>query len=509
MATAITVPAEAGKTWLGHPRGLFLLFFAEMWERFSYYGMRAILIFYLTKHFLFGDDRAYLLYGAYTSLVYITPVIGGYLSDRFLGPRKAVLVGGLFIAIGHFLIAITEGPGGQDGFYLNGFYLALASIIVGTGFLKANISVLVGELYPRDDHRRDPAFTIFYMGINVGGMMGPLVCGALGEIWGWSWGFGAAGVGMLLGLVMFVWLRPWLLGKGEPPAPAKLRAPAIGALSQEWTIYVGAALGVVAIWMVIRYAELLGYTLLIFSAMTVAYILWRTVGTLGKIDRDRMFAALFLISLNPLFWGLFEQTGSSLNIFTDRNVDRSVLGWDIPASMFQSVNSIFIILLAPLFAMLWPLLDKRRLEPSSPAKFGIGLVLCGAGFLVLVAGAAMAGANLTPLIFILLIYLLHTMAELCFSPVGLSAMTRLSVPNMVGLVMGTWFLAMAAGNFIAGLIARATGGGKAGDVTQVLDVYSRIGWFSVVVGGLVLLVSPYVKRMMHLDLIAAEKGKQA
>lgn len=509
MATAITDPAEAGKTWLGHPRGLFLLFFAEMWERFSYYGMRAILIFYLTKHFLFGDDRAYLLYGAYTSLVYITPVIGGYLSDRFLGPRKAVLVGGLFIAIGHFLIAITEGPGGQDGFYLNGFYLALASIIVGTGFLKANISVLVGELYPRDDHRRDPAFTIFYMGINVGGMMGPLVCGALGEIWGWSWGFGAAGVGMLLGLVMFVWLRPWLLGKGEPPAPAKLRAPAIGALSQEWTIYVGAALGVVAIWMVIRYAELLGYTLLIFSAMTVAYILWRTVGTLGKIDRDRMFAALFLISLNPLFWGLFEQTGSSLNIFTDRNVDRSVLGWDIPASMFQSVNSIFIILLAPLFAMLWPLLDKRRLEPSSPAKFGIGLVLCGAGFLVLVAGAAMAGANLTPLIFILLIYLLHTMAELCFSPVGLSAMTRLSVPNMVGLVMGTWFLAMAAGNFIAGLIARATGGGKAGDVTQVLDVYSRIGWFSVVVGGLVLLVSPYVKRMMHLDLIAAEKGKQA
>ena len=509
MATAITVPAEAGKTWLGHPRGLFLLFFAEMWERFSYYGMRAILIFYLTKHFLFGDDRAYLLYGAYTSLVYITPVIGGYLSDRFLGPRKSVLVGGVFIAIGHFLIAITEGPGGQDGFYLNGFYLALASIIVGTGFLKANISVLVGELYPRDDHRRDPAFTIFYMGINVGGMLGPLVCGALGEIWGWSWGFGAAGVGMLLGLVMFVWLRPWLLSKGEPPAPAKLRAPAIGALSQEWTIYVGAALGVVAIWMVIRYAELLGYTLLIFSAMTVAYILWRTVGTLGKIDRDRMFAALFLISLNPLFWGLFEQTGSSLNIFTDRNVDRSVLGWDIPASMFQSVNSIFIILLAPLFAMLWPLLDKRRLEPSSPAKFGIGLVLCGAGFLVLVAGAAMAGANLTPLIFILLIYLLHTMAELCFSPVGLSAMTRLSVSNMVGLVMGTWFLAMAAGNFIAGLIARATGGGKAGDVTQVLDVYSRIGWFAVVVGGLVLLVSPYVKRMMHLDLIAAEKGKQA
>lgn len=504
MATSIPGVEAAGKTWLGHPRGLFLLFFAEMWERFSYYGMRAILIFYLTKHFLFGEDRAYLLYGAYTSLVYITPVIGGYLADRFLGPRKAVLVGGVFIAIGHFLIAITEGPGGQDGFYLNGFYLALASIIVGTGFLKANISVLVGELYPRDDARRDPAFSIFYMGINVGGMMGPIICGLLGELYGWSWGFGAAGVGMLLGLVMFVWLKPWLLGKGEPPAPAQLRAPVAAGLSQEWIIYLGAALGVVAIWLVIRYAELLGYALLGFAALTVLYIVWRTMKTLGKVDRDRMFAALFLIALNPLFWGLFEQTGSSLNIFTDRNVDRAILGWEVPASMFQSVNSVFIILLAPLFAVLWTILDKRRLEPSSPAKFGIGLILCGAGFLVLVAGAAMAGENLTPVLFVFLIYLFHTMAELCFSPVGLSAMTRLSVPSMVGLVMGTWFLTMAAGNFIAGLIARATGSGDAGGVTQVLDVYSRIGWFAIVVGGLVLLVSPYIKRLMHLDLIASE-----
>ncbi|MEQ6332861.1 peptide MFS transporter [Sphingobium sp. MK2] len=504
MATSISGVEAAGKTWLGHPRGLFLLFFAEMWERFSYYGMRAILIFYLTKHFLFGEDRAYLLYGAYTSLVYITPVIGGYLADRFLGPRKAVLVGGVFIAIGHFLIAITEGPGGQDSFFLNGFYLALASIIVGTGFLKANISVLVGELYSRNDPRRDPAFSIFYMGINMGGMLGPIICGLLGELYGWSWGFGAAGVGMLLGLVMFVWLKPWLMGRGEPPAPVQLRTPVAAGLSQEWLIYLGAVLGVVAIWLVIRYAELLGYALIAFAALTVLYIVWRTASTLGKVDRDRMFAALFLIALNPLFWGLFEQTGSSLNIFTDRNVDRNILGWEVPASMFQSVNSFFIIMLAPLFALLWTMLDKRRLEPSSPAKFGVGLILCGVGFLVLVAGAAMAGEDLTPVLFVFLIYLFHTMAELCFSPVGLSAMTRLSVPSMVGLVMGTWFLATAAGNFIAGLIARATGSGDAAGVSQVLDVYSRIGWFSIVVGGLVLLVAPYVKRMMHLDLIATE-----
>ncbi len=510
MATSMTGAAEAGKTWLGHPRGLFLLFFAEMWERFSYYGMRAILIFYLTKHFLFGEDRAYLLYGAYTSLVYITPVIGGYLADRFLGPRKAVLVGGVFIAIGHFLIAVTEGPGGQDPFYLNGFYLALASIIVGTGFLKANISVLVGELYARNDHRRDPAFSIFYMGINLGGASGPIVCGLLGELWGWSWGFGAAGVGMLLGLILFVGFKPLLMGKGEPPEPEKLRAPAIAGISREWTIYAGAVIGILGVWFVIRYADILGYALLAFAAGTVSYILWRTFAVLTKVERDRMLAALFLIALNPLFWGLFEQAGSSLNIFTDRNVDRVMLGWEVPASLFQSVNSIFIILLAPLFAVLWTLLDKRRLEPSSPAKFGIGLILCGAGFLVLVAGAALAGENLTPVLFVFLIYLFHTMGELCFSPVGLSAMTRLSVSNMVGLVMGTWFLATAGGNFIAGLIARATSGGEGGDVSQVLDVYNRIGWFSIVIGGVVLLVSPYIKRMMHLDLIDAEtKGEKA
>jgi POT family proton-dependent oligopeptide transporter len=218
-------------------------------------------------------------------------------------------------------------------------------------------------------------------------------------------------------------------------------------------------------------------------------------------------AALFLLALNPLFWGLFEQTGSSLNIFTDRQVDRTMLGVEVPASVFQSVNSVFIILFAPLFAVLWTWLDKRRLEPSAPAKFGVGLILAGAGFLVLVAGAIASGSGLTPVVFVFLVYLFHTLAELCFSPVGLSAMTRLAVPSMVGLVMGTWFLAMAAGNFIAGLIAQATGGGggSAGaGVERVLEVYTRIGWFSVVVGVAVIGVSPYIRRLMHLDLIGLQ-----
>jgi len=500
MASTPVSIAPGGATLLGHPRGLFVLFFAEMWERFSFYGMRAILIFYLTKHFLFGDEPAYAIYGAYTSLVYVTPVIGGYLADRYLGARKAVFVGGLFIAAGHLLIALVEGPLGAQGFYLNGFYLALASIIVGTGFLKANISVLVGQLYPRDDIRRDPAFSIFYMGINVGGWVGPIACGYLGESpdWGWDWGFGAAGVGMLLGLVVFVLFRKDLHGAGEPAAPALLKAPVALGLSREWIIYLGAFGGVLATWWLIRYQNAVGWSLIGSAVLTFLFILYRAVWTLPRIERDRLLAALFLIGLSPLFWALFEQTGSSLNLFTDRSVDRTLLGWEIPATWFQSVNSIFIILLAPMFAALWTFLAKRRLEPSAPFKFGIGLILVGIGFLVLVAGAVANSGSLTPVIFILLIYLLHTMAELCFSPVGLSNMTRLSVASLVGLMMGTWFLATAAGNFIASLIAQATGA-EGGGLERVFEVYTRIGWFAIGVGAVVLVLAPFVARLMHLD----------
>ena len=483
----------------GHPRGLFVLFFAEMWERFSYYGMRAILVLYLSKHFLFSDDPAYAVYGAYTSLVYITPVIGGLLADRYLGARKAVLAGGIFIAVGHILIALVEGPQGDTGTPLNGFYLGLASIIIGTGFLKANISVLVGQLYPRDDVRRDPAFSIFYMGINIGAFVGPIICGILGETIGWSYGFGAAGVGMLLGLVVFVLFRGDLNGVGEPPVPAKLSAKTAIGVSAEWTIYLASIVGVAVCWWLVRSQGVVGTALLAFAVATFAYILYRAIATLPREDRDRLFAALFLIALCPLFWALFEQTGSSLNLYTDRQVDRSLLGWAIPASVFQSVNPFFIITLAPVFAGLWTWLGKRGAEPSAPFKFGIGLVLVGAGFLVLVAGAAASG-GLTPAIFIILLYLLHSMAELCFSPVGLSNMTRLSIASMTGLMMGTWFLATAGGNFLAAMIAQATGGEGAG-VERVMEVYGNIGWFSIAIGAGVLVVSPFVKRLMHLDTL--------
>jgi len=501
------VPADA-KTFLGHPRGLYMLFFAEMWERFSYYGMRAILVFYLTKHFLLGDKPSYAIYGAYTALVYITPVIGGMIADQYLGARKAVLAGGVFIAFGHLLIALVEGPQGMQGGYLGGFYLALASIIVGTGFLKGNISVLVGQLYARDDVRRDPAFSIFYMGINLGGFLGPIVVGFLGETVGWSWGFGAAGIGMVLGLAVFVLFRGDLHGAGEPTSPARLREPVAIGLSREWWTYLCAALAVLAIGWVIQYQNAVGWALTAFAAITFAYILYRAVATLPRVERDRVFAALYLIALCPLFWALFEQQGSSLNIFTDRSVDRTYFGWEVPASLFQSVNSTFIILFAPAFAGLWTWLNKRRLEPSTALKFGIGLILIGIGFLVMIVGAGTGRDGLTPAMFVILLYFFHSCAELCFSPVGLSSMTRLSIPSMTGLMMGTWFLAMAAGNFVAGLIAQATGAEGAGPA-GMLEVYATIGWWSIGIGAVALFAAPFITRLMHLDTLGEPRVDHA
>ena len=506
----MTTPAMpmSEKTFLGHPHGLYLLFFTEMWERFSYYGMRALLIFYLTKHWLYSDQKASVIYGAYTALVYITPVIGGYLADRYLGQRKAVVFGGVLLAAGHLLMGV-EGDGGQGDAALNIFWLALSFIIVGSGFLKANISVLVGQLYPRTDARRDPAYTIFYMGINLGAALGALICGYLGETYGWSYGFGAAGVGMVVGLIVFVWGKPLLMGNGESPDAARLSAPVAG-IKFEWLIYALSIAGVGLVWLLIQYQSVVGSLLGVAGAILVAYVMYTAVIKLPAQDRDRIFAAMFLIIGSILFWALFEQAGSSLNLYTDRYVDR--LG--VPASVFQSINSIYIVTLGPLFAGLWMWLAKRGLEPSAPAKFGLAMLQLGAGFLVLVAGAVASGNGVpTPVLFIFLIYLLHTTGELCLSPVGLSAMNRLAPAHMASLIMGSWFFASATGNFAAGLIASATGaesasGESAGQAT-VLDVYTTVGWVAIGAGVAVILISPLIKKLMHLDTMTDEKGVTA
>ncbi len=477
--------AEVG----GHPKGLYILFFAEMWERFSYYGMRALLIFYLTQHWLFNDSASNIVYGAYVSLVYITPVLGGWLADRYLGQRKAVLFGAVLLTFGHFLMAF-EGTGGQNDPTINIFWLALSFIIVGSGFLKANISVIVGQLYPRTDVRRDGAYTIFYMGINVGAAIGTIIAGYLGITLGWSYGFGAAGVGMLLGLIVFILGRPLLLGQGEPP---KLLEK-----SREFLLYGVGVIAVGVMWLLIQYQSVVGGLMLVSGIALLLYVLFEAF-KLEREPRERMFAILFLIALQPLFWGLFEQAGGSLNLFTDRYID---LG-GVPAPIFQSINPIYIILLAPIFAWLWTFLARRGIEPSTPAKFGLGLVQLGFGFLVLVWGAASVGIDAkVPVIFLFAIYFFHTTGELCLSPVGLSAMNRLAPRHLASLIMGAWFFATAGGNFVAGMIGAATGG-EDGAMTReaTMTIYQQIGWIAIGVGIVVIVIARFVKRWMHLDTL--------
>ncbi|WP_109807777.1 peptide MFS transporter [Sphingosinithalassobacter portus] len=501
MATSATA---AEKTFLGHPLGLYILFFAEMWERFSYYGMRALLIFYLTKHWLFSDGDASVIYGAYTSLVYITPVLGGWLADKYLGQRKATMFGAVVLTAGHFLMAF-EGAGGQGDPTINIFWLALSFIIVGSGFLKGNISVIVGQLYPKTDVRRDGAYTIFYMGINLGSFIGVLIAGYLGERYGWSYGFGAAGVGMLLGLIVFVLGKPLLLGKGEAHNPALLKEKVVG-VPREWLLYLAGLAAVGVLWVLIQLTSVVGWLLLIFGAALLGYIAYIAFTKLNRHERDRILVIIFLLVLQPVFWGLFEQAGASVNLYTDRYVDRMIFGWEVPATWFQSVNSAFIILLGPVFAWMWTSLGRRGVEPSTPAKFGLGIVGVGVGFLVLTYGATAMGLNVqTSMWLIVALYLLHTMGELSLSPVGLSAMNRLAPWHMAGLIMGGWFFATAGGNFVAGQISALAGaeGAEGGEAAKelYLQVWQTVGWGATAIGVAVLVVSPFVKKLMHLDTL--------
>ena len=489
LAIGGLIASRKSEEFASHPRGLFVLFYAEMWERFSYYGMRALLVLYLTKHWLFEDGKANLVYGAYGALVYITPVLGGVIADRWLGQRKAVFFGGILLAIGHGLMAV-EGGGGQSDPIINVFWAALAFIIVGSGFLKANISVIVGQLYAMKDTRRDAAYTIFYMGVNVGAALGTILVGYMGETVGWAYGFGMAGIGMIIGLIIFVIGRPALRGRGEAPQPLTQR--------REFTLYGVGLAAVAVIWALVQYQDVIQNLLIVSGLAMLGYTLYEAF-KLPKEARERIFAMLFLIALNPLFWGLFEQAGGSLNLYTDRYVDRA----GVPTSLFQSINPIYIVLLAPPFAALWQWLGRKGLEPSAPAKFGLALTQVGIGFLLFVWGANTVGpAVMTPVIFVFLIYLLHTTGELCLSPVGLSAMARLAPLHLASFVMGAWFYMTAVGNFVAGKIGEATGG-ESGEMSKelVLQIYWKIGLVAIAISVVVLALSPFVKRWMHLDTL--------
>ena len=493
---------------LGHPKGLFVCFATEMWERFSYYGMRALLILYLTKHWEFTDATSYLIYGAYTSLVYIMPVFGGMLADQILGSKKAVTYGAILLVFGHLGMTVESNE--------QIFYLSLALIVSGVGFLKPNISTMVGALYEEGDPRRDSGFTIFYMGINIGAFTATLLCGYLGEEIGWAYGFGAAGIGMLLGLFIFLWGQKYLEGLAEPPSNKYMTK--INGISYENWAYISGVVMVLVTWFLVQNSQLVGQLLGGFGVIFIGAWLLYALLKCAPEERDRLIVVGILILFSLIFWALFEQAGSSLNILTDRGVDRVIFGWEVPASMFQSLNAGFIFTIAPLFALLWIALAKRNMEPSTPIKFSIGIVLVGLGFLALVYGMNSSEGLQTGVIWIVLIYLLHTLGELCLSPVGLSSVTKLSPQRIVGFMMGMWFFASAAGNYVASLIAKGTAGDPVLKIAEriyfqvmnlpedtftfnqkngFMDVYTDVGLIAIGCGIFLAIITPLLRKLMH------------
>lgn len=558
-----------------HPRGLFVLFFAEMWERFSYYGMRGLLIFYLTQHFLFDDKQAQGQYAAYTSLVYLLPLVGGLLADRFLGMRKAIAFGALLLVAGHGAMAIEGAPATQvltyqgakyefvvhgradsrevklkvgEGEYAFGaneagglefkglpadapipavlvkgsyelsvvkgpkiyqdiMFLALSFIIMGVGFLKPNISSIVGQLYPENDPRRDAGFTLYYYGINLGAFVAAIVCGRLGQEVGWWAGFGLAGIGMAAGWVVFMLGKPMLEGKGEPPNPEDLAKPVFGPLNREWLIYILGVAGVGIIWVLVQQNAYVGAMLGLGSVCVLGYLAWFMATKCNAIERGRMILALVLIAASVIFFVLFEQAGSSLNQFADRNTQLALPGGSaMTAAQTQSFNSGFILLFAPAFAALWAFLGRRNLDPSAPMKFSLALMQVGIGFLILVAGVKFAdGAYKVPLIFLAMAYMLHTTGELFLSPVGLSQMTKLSAPAVVSTIMAVWFLASSWAQYLGGMVANLTAtetvAGQVLDPKGALETYASvfqtIGIWAIGLGILLAIASPWLKKLAH------------
>ncbi|MEM9181114.1 MAG: peptide MFS transporter [Pseudomonadota bacterium] len=645
-----------------------------MWERFSYYGMRGLLLLYLVQHFLFGDREASIIYGGYIALVYIMSIFGGVLSDRYLGQRKAVTYGAILLVLGHFGMAF-EGTGSKetltfagndyviedvgrddnrklyidyegqtrrivfdsyqyltvgdqrfepiddngqgdyvvqkntrglvqnicglvglgcagpapstdlllqgtaypatfranadgteemfvqlngaeqivtefsqsdililptadenkdadtsivlatvpDGsystsvekqqFFVNVLFLSLALIIAGVGFLKPNISTIVGDLYEPGDERRDSGFTIFYMGINLGSFLATWSCGILGIVYGWAYGFGLAGIGMLAGLIVFQWGQKYLGDVAEPPNPEKLKQSVFGPINIEWACYIGGLALVLGAMSLLFVARIIGpLSMIIGIVFFLGFILYSFLKLQG-VQRSRMWAALYFAVAQIPFWSLFEQAGSSLTLVTSRLVDTTIFGIDVPTPVFQSLNAGFIFLFAPVIAWLWIWLGRRGWEPSTPVKFAIGVFGAGLGYMVLVSGMNSVGASaLTPVFFIFAIYWVHTMAELMVSPVGLSAMTKLAPARLVGFFMAAWFVYSGIANALSGVIAAAAGaetvGGQIVDVAAAkagyIQVFSSIGYIGMGVGVVMLLIAPIVKSWMKESEFAVD-----
>lgn len=504
---------ENYEQFMGHPKGLFVCFTTEMWERFSFYGMKVLLLLYLTKYHLFTDSMGLDVLGGYAALVYAMPVIGGLLADRYLGMRKAVVFGGCLLVLGHLGMAIegekaslVNGVVTRDDSALQAFYFSLALIVIGVGFLKPNISTIVGQLYDIDDPRRDAGFTIFYMGINIGAFTAALLCGYLGETFGWAYGFGAAGIGMLFGLVTFLRGQRHLHGHAEPKRPEVLKEPGYAGLNKELTIYVGAIASVFVVWQMLQFHAVVEATLNILAITVLLSLAWFLTKKCNKVERERMFTLIALTMSTVVFWALFEQSAASMTLYADRVLNRNFLGVEWTAAQFGSLNAMFIFLLAPGFAWLWTRLGRAGIEPSTPVKFSMGIAQAGLGFGALVLGATMPDeSGKVAAIWLVLAYLLHTMGELCLSPVGLSAVTKLAVPDVVGVMMGSWFLATAYSEFVAAQLAKLaalpTEAGQVADVATALNSYTALFndllWVGLGVAAIMLLISPLLKKWMH------------
>lgn len=498
-ATAVPVPK-------GHPPGLYMMFFAELWERFCYYGMRALLALYVVQQFHKPQEEASLGYGAFTALIYATGIFGGYIADRVLGYRRAIILGGLVMAAGEFTLLIPNETA---------FLFGLAGIVVGNGLFKPNISTLVGKLYEPGDPRRDGGFTIFYMGINVGALFAPIVCAWIAYQMGtpvmgpdgvtplldasgeqviapdYRWGFGVAGAGMLLGILTFVLGKGLLRGQGGVPEGREGPLPFLAVLG-------GCALLTPVVFYLLSKNEIAGYILLGLSALILVYLLY-TGMKLGSVVLQRTFALFILLFVNSLFWACFEQAGNSLNFFAQDHVGEHGF---FKFEYFQSVNPSYIILLAPVFAWLWVWLDQRRKNPSIPTKFGLGLIQVGLGFgICLLAIDTFESKSVGMFVSLFLVYLLHTTGELCISPVGLSMVTKLAPAHMTGIVMGAWFLSISMGNYVAGLFSALAGEtaepGEGAPLSGYADAYMPILYMACGAGLLLLILSKPINKLMH------------
>lgn len=429
-----------------HPKGLFFLFFTEMWERFSYYGMRAIFILFMTKILLLKDNEASEIYGSYTGLVYLTPLLGGYLCDKYLGNRRSIIVGGILMALGQFLMFMSANIG-QGG--VSVMWMALTAIIIGNGFFKPNISTMVGQLYPKGDRRIDSAFTIFYMGINLGAFFSPLVCGSMD----FKYGFLMACIGMVVSLISFILFQKKYLISEE----GKEIGLPVKKLDLVSSLMIVGSIGIIFFMLNFKQmfktdTDIIGY--FIYGAMILMPLIILTDKSLTTVERNRIIVIFLLAFFVIFFWGAFEQAGASLTLFADRQTDRHIFGWEMPASYFQSVNPLAVILLAPVLSMVWGFLYMRKLEPSSPKKMALGLALVALGYgVIAIAVKGLGMSDKVSMWWLIGLYIIHSIGELCLSPIGLSMVSKLAPLRLSSLLMGTWFLANAAANKFAGTLS--------------------------------------------------------